>query len=269
MTREPNDSNSVQQEDIARQLNLLEQKQRAFGCKHKGVANTLRTIARLCRKHGLFEEGIKYQIRVTKGYENDGDKEIQVEDYNLLGSLYYEAKQFDHAKLAFEQALERSISRKQRRESTSNLAYCLHAQRKWEDAARMFRSVIELIENETEDLDHPWLARPFMFLGEGFRERSMFNQALQMYSRALNIVDKHLGPIHLDIAKAIDNLGHTYYLAKRYPEAEAMFRRSLEIRQSLLDPETNEDELRKSWDNISMAINARRKRIRKRKTKRT
>ncbi len=52
---------------------------------------------------------------------------------------------------------------------------------------------------------------------------STLRRSESLLQRALNIVEKALGPEHLEVFKTLSNLGTTYYSAGRYKDAERSF----------------------------------------------
>jgi tetratricopeptide (TPR) repeat protein len=137
------------------------------------------------------------------------------------------------------------------------LAQALEAQRKYAEEQGVLTRVIALLRRETGDPDHPSTVRPLLVLGRVQAVVGDRAAALRSLALALAVADKHLGPLHLDIATCLDNLAEAMFEAQRFAEAEALFRRALTIRQQLLDPRGHAAALRTSENNVSMAIVAR------------
>jgi len=63
-----------------------------------------------------------------------------------------------------------------------------------------------------------------------------YEKALPLYQRALEIIEKVLGPQHPDVATTLNNLAGLYYHTERYEEALPLLERSLKIFESKLGP---------------------------------
>jgi len=68
-------------------------------------------------------------------------------------------------------------------------------------------------------------------------KQAQYSQAEQLYKRALEIREKALGPVHLDIAETLENLAKLYGLQSQLSLAESHFKRSLVIRENVLGSE--------------------------------
>ena len=54
--------------------------------------------------------------------------------------------------------------------------------------------------------------------------------------RALRIAEKHYGPVHVEVARAVEMSGFQSYLSGEYDEALGQYRRALEIREAVFGP---------------------------------
>jgi len=90
---------------------------------------------------------------------------------------------------------------------------------------------------ETYRFDFEEAGRLLNQAGYYLRERARYAEAEPLYRRALEIVEKALGPEHPDVAASLNNLALLYHRQGRYAEAEPLYRRALEIREKVLGPE--------------------------------
>ncbi|TMC21628.1 MAG: tetratricopeptide repeat protein [Chloroflexi bacterium] len=58
-----------------------------------------------------------------------------------------------------------------------------------------------------------------------------------MYTRALAIYERHLGPTHPDMASSLNNLALLYNSQGKFSEAEPLYKRALSIYERILGSE--------------------------------
>lgn len=58
--------------------------------------------------------------------------------------------------------------------------------------------------------------------------------AEQYYRRAIDIKARHLGPLHVVVARSLNNLARLYYQLNRFQEAEPLTKKCVEIYEKLL-----------------------------------
>jgi tetratricopeptide (TPR) repeat protein len=64
-----------------------------------------------------------------------------------------------------------------------------------------------------------------------------YAEAVPLGQKALNIVEKVLGPDHPDVATSLNNLAVLYDTQRRYAQAEPLYKRSLAIEEKALGPD--------------------------------
>jgi len=64
-----------------------------------------------------------------------------------------------------------------------------------------------------------------------------FEQAEDLYRRALAIQDKRLGANHIETAAVANSLGELYLAQRRYEKAEPLLKRAYDVREKSLKPE--------------------------------
>jgi tetratricopeptide (TPR) repeat protein len=64
-----------------------------------------------------------------------------------------------------------------------------------------------------------------------------YSQAMPLAQRVLSLREAALGPDHLDVARALNNLALVYDSQSRHHDAEPLFKRSLAIREKSLGPD--------------------------------
>lgn len=75
---------------------------------------------------------------------------------------------------------------------------------------------------------------PLSNLAELYRAMNRYHEAEELYSRAIAIQEKVLGPEHPDLAVTLNDLAELYRNEGRLAEAEPLYRRSLAIREKAL-----------------------------------
>lgn len=83
----------------------------------------------------------------------------------------------------------------------------------------------------------PLVAAALGGLADGRTVQGDLKGAERYLRQALKIREAALGPVHLDVAESLNNLGVIYAQRKQLEKAESAFRRSLEITQKLLGPD--------------------------------
>ncbi|MFZ2053815.1 MAG: serine/threonine-protein kinase [Candidatus Aminicenantales bacterium] len=83
-------------------------------------------------------------------------------------------------------------------------------------------------------------ARLVETIGTVYRSLGLYEQAIKMLEKALEITRGLYGSDHLIVADALHNLGIVYDDLGRYEEAASLFRQSMEIREKKLGPDDPE-----------------------------
>ena len=74
-------------------------------------------------------------------------------------------------------------------------------------------------------------------LAELYRRQGKYEQAEELYQRALAIREKVLGSDHPDTATTLHNLAYLYQDQGKYEQAEALYQRALAIYEQAFDPD--------------------------------
>ena len=83
-----------------------------------------------------------------------------------------------------------------------------------------------------------------------------YDDAETEHRRALDLLARHFGPEHLEVARVLDNLANTLQMRGRSQEAQELYRRALAIRTDLLGAE--HPEVSRQWFNIGWSYFQRR-----------
>lgn len=226
-------------DDVARLEGLMSQKERGFGPKHVGLVPTLERLAQALMQRNDTGAAIEMQRRACSllgARKQDPDfRDRLCESLGQLGRLYAGKRDHNEACTAFEKAISymgADILPARERRLILDLSTSLFAVKRYEHQEAVLLRIVALVEKETADLDHPQLVEPLSHLGRCQCARKRFAPGIESLARALAIVDKHLGPVHVDIARCLDSLGQALGQQRRFAEAEQVFRRALHIRQS-------------------------------------
>ena len=255
------------------------QKKKHFGETHPGLARTMEKLVALYEELGRLDDAIALQEEVVSLLEKHRRSEKgEYQRHSLeLGRLYFANKSFrkaEHAFASLQATLENAANSEQPAandlvlpspnysafmEAVICLAHCQRLQNKLEKAEKSLSRAVELVEEGTASKEHPKLVRLLLFLGDVQRRSNKHEAARASYKRAVSIADIHLGPDHVDVATCIDQLAYCYFDTKNYAQAEALFRRSLDIRTKCLDKGSGpaEGQLRTAWNNLALSIKRR------------
>src|SRR5262249_54469811 len=80
-------------------------------------------------------------------------------------------------------------------------------------------------------------------------------EALTLARRVVTLAEQQLGPAHLQLARALDNLGQLYYTRGDYDGAEPLYQRALRIRTQVLEP--GHPDIAQSLNNLALLYYAR------------
>jgi tetratricopeptide (TPR) repeat protein len=152
---------------------------------------------------------------------------------------------FDGASACFDHALKASLPdlpQPQLTNSTSSVRLvCFHGlgnicfkRGEVEEAAKYFRSALEICEND--EVDQGELAAILNALGvlNFHRARCDVEAAKALFERALSIQQDFLGSQHTTVATTLNNLGRVLCIAGRFDEALTAYNEAFEIRAAVL-----------------------------------
>lgn len=108
------------------------------------------------------------------------------------------------------------------------LSSAYYAQRYYEDAERVIRAEILLLEQASLENDSDYSVA-LNNLGLVLSSQQKFTEAEATHRKALKLREKNEGENHPNVAVSLLNLGKVYLDQNKYSEAEAMFSRSLQI----------------------------------------
>ena len=263
-------------------LGVIAQKRKSFGPTHAGIARTMERLVDLYARAGEVEDAIRVQEEAVEllKLRNNGKKQKEEFQRHLLrlGRLHFAMRGYRRAAHLFA-SLQKDLAEEVEVtrcaddsvcvlprprvsllwEVVASLAHCQRAQHKLDRAESSLEWLLDLMEEGSACEDHPWLVRALLFLGEvqiGLKKNAA---AKTTFKRAVQIADIHLGPNHVDVALCLDHLAYAYFDGKEYEQAEALFRRALEIREICLDVKKDEDaaEMRTAWNNLALTIKRR------------
>ncbi len=86
---------------------------------------------------------------------------------------------------------------------------------------------------EGEVKGNPALAMAFTSVGQTQTRLGNLDEALQLFTRALELHEESYGPVHAKVADSLNFQASAFYKVQRYDEAEAAFARALEIRKEV------------------------------------
>lgn len=77
----------------------------------------------------------------------------------------------------------------------------------------------------------------FMKVADIFKQAAQWKLLVPLYEEIIGILERKLGPEHLALATALNDLGSLYWSQGKYTEAEPIFQRALTIREKALGSE--------------------------------
>eukprot|EP00823_Brevimastigomonas_motovehiculus_P001597 TRINITY_DN12164_c0_g1_i1.p1 TRINITY_DN12164_c0_g1~~TRINITY_DN12164_c0_g1_i1.p1 ORF type:complete len:403 (+),score=83.84 TRINITY_DN12164_c0_g1_i1:59-1267(+) len=172
-----------------------------FGEKHVVYASA-------CNNQGLM-------------HKNLGEYDSAIELYEKSLASYQTAYGANHPSVAM---------------TLHNLALVYRAQKKNEKSLELLeRSLLIRKTNLGDKFDcDPNVATTLSNLGNLYRDFNNFTRAEQLHRQAITILEKQIGPVHINTATAYNNLGYTYKFFRHYTEAYTYYKKALRIRRASL-----------------------------------
>ena len=100
-------------------------------------------------------------------------------------------------------------------------------ERRYADAEKLLRRAVRQAESRASG--EPSLATALNDLAEIYRAQAKYDDAVPLYRRAIDIVEKASGPHHASLARSLNSLALVYRAQGMYDEAEPLCRRALSI----------------------------------------
>lgn len=116
----------------------------------------------------------------------------------------------------------------------------------WHRCERLLGQVLSLV-NVTEECHEPGLltaAAGYLY------EHARFSEAEALFVQALKILEQHLGPLHVEVGNALNNLALLYIDQERLVEAKGLLLRAMAIYEKFVG--TNNSKLAAAFNNIGI-----------------
>ncbi|MBV9103452.1 MAG: tetratricopeptide repeat protein [Candidatus Eremiobacteraeota bacterium] len=107
----------------------------------------------------------------------------------------------------------------------------------WPQCGRLFAHASAALDTLPEDTAFLPAGRLASRCGFYLHERGQYSAAELFGERGSAILERALGPEHLDVARSLNSLGNVYWNEGHLPEAESIFSRALAIREKALGPD--------------------------------
>lgn len=187
---------------LLKALQLLEQ---ALGKRHLHTANALNGLGVLYKYMGRFAEASRAYRRALRIVERAANTSPEPELVDFLATLYHNLGGLDHSR-----------GRHARGEPLA-------------------RRSVEL-RRSVRDADDPTIAADEAALAALLDGQGKYDEAEQLYLRALAVFERHFGPEHYEVCVNLNNLAALYQLRGEPRRAEPLYQRALAIKEKLLGP---------------------------------
>ncbi|WP_031246772.1 tetratricopeptide repeat protein, partial [Mesorhizobium sp. LNJC395A00] len=219
----------------------------ALGPDHPLVGFVLNNLGQDLRFYGRFresEERLKRSIDILRAARGPTHNETVTAMRNL-GTLYISQGSFEEAAALFQSA----IDTKGRANGPSDFDHALAwmglgeaqvARGNDEKALAAFTRALEIYDRQGLDLNINSAAARVSIARIHFRNGDL-ERAERLVRQSLQEFEAHLGPNHLNVADALEDLGNILRAGRRYEEADAAYQRCLTIRSDafgLVNPRT-------------------------------
>ncbi len=199
-------------------LNLFE-----GGDKEAGPADNLRVIT-------LLDRGAR------EARELNSEPAVQAELYQTLGNIYQKLGKLDRADTLLSSALERRINlfgkdSAEAAASMVSLGLLRMEQEQLPEAERLARQGLEMTKRHAGRSGPP-VAKAAIALGRVLEERGQYEQAIPVLDEAVRLSSAQ-GAANPDLAASLNELASVHFYAGRYAQADALFRRVLDLHRQL------------------------------------
>jgi serine/threonine protein kinase/Flp pilus assembly protein TadD len=199
-------------------LNLFE-----GGEKESGPGDSLKVVT-------LLDRGVQ------EARDLNSEPAVQAELYQTLGSIYQKLGKLDQADSLLDSGLERRISlfgtdSAEAADSMVALGLLRIDQERLPEAERLVRDGLAMTQRHVPAGDSA-LAKATTALGRVLEERGAYDQAVPVLEEAVKLSSKE-GAVNPDLAAALNELASVHFYAGRYPIADSLFRRVLQMHRQL------------------------------------
>ncbi|MEZ6243274.1 MAG: serine/threonine-protein kinase [Phycisphaerales bacterium] len=224
----------------------------AGGAPHEGLLSPEFNYGVLLARRGKTDEAIKILEVAVKHHDEiyHGNDPRQAFALDQLARLYGEKGRLDEAADLLDQARAILTSTLGERHpyiavNLSSIARLRTLQHRYEDAVRLNREALD-IYMETRGPDHPWTSTGQLNLAQSLIETGEPEEAEPLLIASMKTTETTQGAESPDLVQPLTLLGQIR-LAKAPEEAEACYRRAVDIEQATGESATDLAEARSAW----------------------
>jgi serine/threonine-protein kinase len=195
------------------------------GDQEAGPSNSLRVIT-------LLDRGVE------EAQTLNSEPAVQAGLYHTLGSMYQKLGKFDRADSLLSSATDetRKVFGEESAESASEmiaLGLLRLDQEHLPDAEQLTRDGLAMTQRHASAGD-PSIARAMVALGRVIEQRGRYDEAIKVLDEAVRL-DSRRGETQ-DLASSLNELASAHFYAGRYPTADGLFQRVLDIHRRIYGP---------------------------------
>lgn len=211
-------------------------RQRNHGRRHLQVAAALNNLGsallsldRLDAARSAFRESLNIRLAVL-----DDQHPLIGRSRLNLGNVFYEDRQLDSAVVYYESALQNARlhyppEHPLLADLYENLGNCALQRSQLETAERLHRQALDIRSNNPS-IDPVARAQSLLHLGDVYREKGDYPQALAYSQRGSAALEELLAPRHPLLANAWEKTGLTYLYLGHLEEARKLYQQVLNLR---------------------------------------
>lgn len=224
------------------QQRALAIRERAFGCDHPEVAESLHNLAnvhcvrgRYAEARGLHERALAIRERMLGPDHRDVARTLM----GLATVCWYQGRYAEAQQLG-----ERALTIRERAlgpdhpevaRSLNDIGSLNRLQGRFAEAQSQFERALAIWQDALGP-DHPHVAMGLNNLALNHVQLGHYPEAQQLHERALALKERALGQDHPDVALSLNNLAEVLVLQRRFAEAQALYERALTICERALGP---------------------------------
>ncbi|CAF2687844.1 unnamed protein product [Rotaria sp. Silwood2] len=193
-------------------------------------------FGKLLADMGQYDQALKYfQNLLLDSYTNKNDiPNIN----NLIGTIFYDKENFEHALQYYDLAYNLMINDKPARIKDSvkpltNIALLFHRKGHYNLAYELYRNSLN-IYNDYYGTGHIKSTRVLMNIGNIFTETKKYAHALGYYKQVLKIQQECLPSYHIDTAMTLNNIAVVYHKLNDIDHALEYYQQSLNMKEKVL-----------------------------------
>jgi tetratricopeptide (TPR) repeat protein len=236
-----------------------------LGAAEEEVLFSMHTVFRICNIQPISDNEHIFQVDLE--LTNDDDKDLrtltdrireetvpQQEGWARLGLLLLKMGNSDKAQQVYDVLLSQTKTNSRKVAYYDQIGWTKFNQGAYQEAITFFETVLTILQHSLP-ANHPYLATPYINIGNAYLKIGECFKALSSHEKALAILQQSFPSNHPNLAVAYTSIGIVYSEMGEHSKALSCHETSLAIQQQSLP--SNDPYLAASYNNIGKAYSDR------------